>query len=1093
MGRARFGLLGPLLVDGAPTPVGPPRPRALLAVLLLRANRPVPRRELAELLWDGRPPEHGARTVSSYAMRLRRALGPELAPRLTTHGHGYAFHVDPAELDVSRAERLREAALDASRGGDQREARSRAEEALELWRGDPLADIPEFLGRAAVLQHLTELRLQLTDLRLDAALALGDHHAVLPELRAATAHDPLHEPRIAQLMLALHRAGRRAEALETYVTAAASLSARAGLTPGPSLRALHLRLLSDDPSLTTPEPPTRPPGSDRPQAGALPEPPPATPEDAAAARPPARADGVRRASAHPPMPERPSRSPEEGTAADALPGESRAEGAPTDPVTPEQPSGSPKGGPVRRDTDPAAQRAAQAGDPPHDQRSPRGPDSGAGLKDPAGLPGEAAAVGTSLGGSEAGVGGEAAGRGPRRGRAVPRELPGAVRGFVGREAEEGKVEQLLLTAGEGGAAVVVVSGPGGIGKTALAVRVAQRLREEFPDGQLYAELGSADVATVQARFVAALGETEPLPQEPGARAARYRSLLARRRVLLVLDNASDSAQVRDLVPGDERCAVLVTSRSPLADLDGVRTLALPLLTDHQATALLAELIGRDRIEASPDAALATVLEACGGLPLALRIVGARLASRPAWPVSALATRLADRRGRLGELTAGELSVRAGLDVGYRGLHGRAVAQLPLGLAFRLLGAGGLPVWSTAAAAALFGTDETTADRVLDALADAQLLQAHRDGGYRCHDLVALYSAELSETEGTATSALARLADWYLRAVEAADRLLRPGGKPLVALPAVHPAAAGAEPASPVLPDAAASLNWLDAELGNLVVLIRRCWEAGLDAPAWQLPTLLFPFLVRRKYWLPWEESHALGLRAAARAGVAEREAELHNGMAMALALTGRADAAITHLETALELNRAAGAEYQIGRTLNNLGMAHRESGRPREAIGYLHQALEYRRRTGPGDGEAATWSGLGELHQDLEEFGRATDCYRRALALLRAGGNLHAQALTLNGMGESLIALGEHREAATCLRDACGILEETGDPMNLGIALGNLATALRRLGHRGEAEDADRRAQELMTETQLPHGHEPRRATALPATRNPLEQARPHA
>jgi hypothetical protein len=331
--------------------------------------------------------------------------------------------------------------------------------------------------------------------------------------------------------------------------------------------------------------------------------------------------------------------------------------------------------------------------------------------------------------------------------AAPAQLPADLADFTGHA---GQVKLLVDLLGGGGSRpgvvpVCVVTGPGGIGKTALAVHAAHQARDQFPGGQLYARLGHAGPGAVLEQFTRDLaGGQAPAMGEAG-QAAWLRSLLAGRRVLIVLDDARDSAQVAPLLPGSGGCAVLVTSRSTLADLPSAHRVALTVLTSAQALELLAAIIGTSRVAAEPRAA-AQVAELCAGLPLALRIAASRLAARPTWRIADLAARLADADTRLDELAAGGLSVRASFAASYHHLPPGPAAITP-SRAFRLLGLWPAPHIGAPAAAALFGVTQAAAETVLETLLDNHLLQpAWPVGYYRLHDLVRLYAAERAEAE-----------------------------------------------------------------------------------------------------------------------------------------------------------------------------------------------------------------------------------------------------------------------------------------------------------------------------------------------------------
>jgi hypothetical protein len=387
-----------------------------------------------------------------------------------------------------------------------------------------------------------------------------------------------------------------------------------------------------------------------------------------------------------------------------------------------------------------------------------------------------------------------------------RELPHRVSSFVGRIDE---LEQLTaaLTAPGDTAPVCVVAGPAGVGKSALAVQAAHRLAESFPDGQLYADLhgatagwAPAEPVAVLTRFLRALGLPErSIPADLDEAAARWRSLVADRQLLIVLDNAQEAAQVRPLLPAGAGCAVLITSRRSLADIDIASHLEVRALPEPTALELLTRLGGHTRIAAAPEAA-AELLRWLGGLPLAIRIAGARLAARPNWSLASLAARLGNERHRLRELRLGDIAVRTSFLVSYDHLTGVAAQQL-----FRLIGAVDGPEITPLAAAALLDTSEPDAIAALDELVDARLLDEAPNNRYVMHDLIRLFARELAEAEppGERVAGLHRVLAEYVTCTRHALSLLRPGTR-------ITPVA------EPRFGDVTQALGWLEAERGNLV-------------------------------------------------------------------------------------------------------------------------------------------------------------------------------------------------------------------------------------------------------------------------------------
>jgi DNA-binding SARP family transcriptional activator len=347
----------------------------------------------------------------------------------------------------------------------------------------------------------------------------------------------------------------------------------------------------------------------------------------------------------------------------------------------------------------------------------------------------------------------------------PAQLPPDLMDFTGRAEITDRLCQLLT--GAGAVPVCAITGPSGIGKTSLAVHAAHHVRHRFPDGQLYVDLRGVggqphEPGAVLSRFLRDLGVEPERLLDPDERAARYRSLLAGRRVLLVLDNARDAAQIAPLLPGAAGCAVLVTSRGRRADWYVYSTVTLPGLDADESRVLLARIAGADRVSAEPDATGA-VVAACAGIPLALRVAGARLAGRPGWQVRDLADRLTDRQRRLRELAAADLELRAGFRDSYRGLPAAAnPAGISPARAFRLLGAAATATIALVPAAALFGCGTREAEAALSVLVDECLVDEPSPGSYQLHDFVQPYADECADEVAPEERdvAVRRLQWWY---------------------------------------------------------------------------------------------------------------------------------------------------------------------------------------------------------------------------------------------------------------------------------------------------------------------------------------------
>lgn len=668
---------------------------------------------------------------------------------------------------------------------------------------------------------------------------------------------------------------------------------------------------------------------------------------------------------------------------------------------------------------------------------------------------------------------------------VPRQLPVEAMDFIGRADQISRLVDALTPGDsarpEGATRLAAVAGPGGIGKTTLAVHVAHRLREHYPDGQLYAclrtEAGEVVApGTVLGRFLRALGTApEAVVADPEERALAFRSLLAHQRVLIVLDDVRDAAQIAPLLPASSGCGVLLTGRRRLTGLPGLAGIELGFFAEDDASALFSALVGPVRVAAEPQG-VAEVLRACAGLPLALRIAGARLDSRPHWRIADLARRLADTQGRLDELAVGDQAVRAGLAVSVD-----ALGDDPAARAFSLLGLWTGEFLPLPAACSLLGVGRREAERLLDELVDAQLLQSPAPGRYRFHDLVRVYAAERAAAElpgDEAGAAVNRLVSWYTHVVCRADLVLSPGRR----APVQPDPVAGLGPL-PEFGSAAEAVQWCDGEHANLVAAALLARAAGLNRLAWQLPLAMWGFLHLRGHFADWIATHESALAAATEAQELLARAYVHNHLAIALLRTERIGEATVHLEAAIELNLELGNPASAAAALNNLAIATVEDGRPDDAIGYLHRAIEHRRASGDKRGEAYSQANLGETYFRTGRTAEAIPRYHSAIALYResgSGGEAPAQvlynlAVAHAALGESDLARARGAESAQTSRDVAdhrregevlewlgGVSLEAGDAEAAGEEWTRAAALMRELDP-AAADRIDARLAELPT------------------------------
>jgi len=593
---------------------------------------------------------------------------------------------------------------------------------------------------------------------------------------------------------------------------------------------------------------------------------------------------------------------------------------------------------------------------------------------------------------------------------VPRQLPPDVASFTGREPELVQLDRALAAAGRDGPVVIsAIEGTGGIGKSALAVHAAHRLAGRFPDGQLYVDLHGATAGLqplapleVLGRFLRTLGaEPAAVPADLEEASAAFRSRVAGRRLLVVLDNAVDAAQVRPLLPAAAGCGVLVTSRQLLASLDGATHLHLDTLPAWDATALLGRLAGEQRVAAEPQAA-AEVARCCGYLPLALRIAGARLAARPGWPLAALAERLADAQRRLDELEVAEAGVRASYDVSYRQLQASSQAlDRAAAAAFGLLGVLDGPELGVPVAARLLESPEEAAERVLERLVDAQLLETPSPGRYRLHDLLRLYAREQAARQRTAperAAALGRVLGLYAATAWHTMRLLRPADLRL-ARADDRWTSGGLEFA-----DATAALDWLEAERANLLAAIRQA-AATPGVPgviAVQLAHALFGMFSVRSHWQDWVQVNQTALAIARQLGDRAAQAQTQADLGFACCSQSRYAESVIYTRESLAIRRALGDRLGQGASLNNLGIVYERQGRLEAALACHQESLAIKRELGDRFGLAISLSNVGEVYERLGRYEEALDTLRESLALHQELDDRRGQAFSLGVLDRHL-------------------------------------------------------------------------------------------
>lgn len=632
---------------------------------------------------------------------------------------------------------------------------------------------------------------------------------------------------------------------------------------------------------------------------------------------------------------------------------------------------------------------------------------------------------------------------------IPAQLPSDVRGFAGREAELAGLTVLRANAeaSPGAVPVAVISGLAGVGKTALAVHWAHRVVENFPDGQLYANLeGYSHGGVVRSAeqvvrgFLTALGVSpRELPFDPQEQTALYRSLLAGRRMLVLLDNARDAAQVRPLLPGSAHCLVLVTSRDRLTGLvatEGAEPLVLDLLTAGDAAALLHARIGvraeRER------AAIGELVGLCDRLPLALVVVAARAVVRPQLSLAELGAQLRIDGG-LDGLDAGDhaSSVRTALSWSYR-LLGESTARL-----FRLVGGSTDVTLSTAAGASLAGVERRQVRTAFAELADAHLVLERGPDRYGMHDLLRAFAAELSAEQdptGDRAEARGRLFDHYLHSAHAAAVLLHPHWDP-IALPA---AVTGVRPEK--ISDHDEATAYFTREREVLIALVERCAASGFERHAWQLAWSLTIFLDRQGGWHDQLAVQRTALVAARRSGDPAGQAHAHRSLARAQARLGRLDEAPGQLQRALELFRGLDDLANQAHTCLDLAEMADRQGRRTAVVEHAEVALALYRLAGHRYGQAMALNAIGWYRAQLSEHDAAIEACRQGLALLREFDDRQGEAATWDTLGYAQHRAGRPAEAVGSYRHAVELYREFRDRYYEADTLGHLAEAQAEAG-----------------------------------------------
>ncbi|WP_326950866.1 tetratricopeptide repeat protein [Amycolatopsis sp. NBC_01307] len=873
----------------------------VMVALLLESGQVLSISQLVDSVWDDDPPATATHQVRKAVARLRQVI-PAGGEVIVTEGPGYRAVLPAEQVDLNVFLNLLEKARRASSDRNWDEAATHLQGALALRRGSVLAGSggPAIKAADVALQerYLDAVE-QLTDLRLSR----GESRELVSELREHVAAHPLREKLRAQLMLALYRSGRQADALEEYRKVGALLSEELGIYPGSDLSDLYERLLRNDPALVPPR---------------------EAPEPARAAEPPAAT--------------------------------------------------------------------------------------------------------------------------------VARTLPYDLADFTGRKPELDGLLSRLDAPADRGPRILAIDGMGGVGKTSLAVRAAHLLAERYPDGQLYVNLrgytSGGQPLSPRAAAEALLGmlgvEADQLPEDADARAMLWRTMTAESRLIVLLDNAFDVAQVWPLLPLGPDSLVLVTSRTRLIDLDGAHWLSLGTMTTEDGVAMAARVLGTRRVEAEAEAA-AELVALCGHLPLAMRIALSRLGNRPRWPIGYLVDRMSDESRRLDELKSGERGVDLTLRISYEGLGPRHRT------AFRMLGVHPGRDIDVFSSAALLGLSPHTAEAVLEVLLDAHMLQQHEIGYYTFHDLVRSFVNQLNQTEcagddaGQVAAGYERLLDYFVDVTDHVCDLLFPGRARLPAGPGES------DPALPHLPTREAARKWLDREQSTLQEAVALAHAHGFDRHVARLARNVVFQLDADGLFAEFVEMAQVSVVSSRRLGDAELLRLSLSNSAVANWKLGKFAEGIDAASEALAIASDLGDRRGVAKDTGMLGLLLCTCGRYDEALPLLQESIRIKRELGAGRAEAESLVNLSSLYEQWGRYAEAVDTAKRALALNRELGARENELVALIDLSLAHLGTGAVEEADEQLRVARELGEDFGAPGDVALVYALSALTGHRLGRIEEA------------------------------------------
>ena len=652
-------------------------------------------------------------------------------------------------------------------------------------------------------------------------------------------------------------------------------------------------------------------------------------------------------------------------------------------------------------------------------------------------------------------------------RPMPAQLPLDVRGFVGRGEELAALDALVPDERTRVVVVAALMGTAGVGKTALAVHWAHRVADRFPDGQLYVNLrgfhpdapAMTPAEAIRGFLDAFAVPPEQIPVSLDAQAALYRSIVAGRRVLVLLDNALDTEQVRPLLPGTPGCLVVVTSRSTLSDLvaaEGAHPFTLDVFTDNGARDFLIERLGADRVAAEMGA-VQDIAAQCARLPLALAVVASRAAIHPQFPLATLSTQLSAARHELGVAGGDDLrDVRTAFSWSYQRLE-----PVSAGL-FRLLGLHPGPDVAADAAASLVGVPGCRVRPHLAELVRAHLITEHIRGRYAVHDLLRAYAGELAQhldTEEIRRLAIRRMLDYYLRSAYAAATLMYPHR---YRLDLVRTESTIEEPVE--FADADHALVWFAREHAVLMAAVDLAAAQGLGVHCWQLASAFATFLVRRGHWHDWAATQRTALAAAERIGDKVGLAHANGSLGMALNRLKRYEAAHAHLSRSYDLLSELGDVIGQAQALDRMSSLCGAQGEHATALSHAERARDLYHAAGYRIGYAQALNTIGWHQTNLRRYAEAVASCEKAIALHRELGDRQGVAHTLDSLGFAYHHLGRYREALAYFREALQMLREAGDSYYETITLTHIGDTLHVAGHPAAASDAWRQALNILGE-----------------------------